>query len=72
MSGRDVDVEPSLSSRNTLGNGEPQLKFSKPNAAKCVRVGSSQVVVRFGVSKGFAEVMWWWSKGVCGGVSGGG
>ena len=33
MSGGDVDVEPSLSSQNTLGSGEPQLKFSKPNAA---------------------------------------
>ena len=62
MSGGDVDVEPFLVSRNTLGNDEPQLKFSKPNAAKCVGVGSGQVVVGFGVSKGFAEVRWWYRK----------
>ena len=59
MSGGDVDVEPSLSSRNTLGNGEPQLKFSKSNATKSIGVGSGQVVVWFG----FAEVRWWWPKG---------
>ena len=51
MSGGDVDVEPFLVSRNTLGNDEPQLKFSKPNAAKFVGVCSGRVVVRFGVSK---------------------
>ena len=49
MSGGDVDVEPSLSSGNTIGNGEPQLKFSKPNVKKCVGVVSGQVVVWFGV-----------------------
>ena len=51
MSGGDVDVKPSLSSRNTLGNSEPQLKFSKPNAAKGVGVGSGQVVVGFGFER---------------------
>ena len=51
MSGGDVDVEPSLSSRNTIGNGEPQLKFSKPNATKSVGVGSSQLVVLKGLRK---------------------
>ena len=62
MSGGDVDVEPFLVSQNTVGNDEPQLKFSKPNAAKCVGVGSSQVVVGFGVSKGSVEVRWWYRK----------
>ena len=70
MSGGDVDVEPFLVSRNTLGNDEPQLKFSKPNAAKFVGVCSGQVVVGFGVIKWCAEGRrWWW---VCGGVGGGG
>ena len=32
MSGSDVDVELFLVSRNTLGNDEPQLKFSKPKS----------------------------------------
>ena len=32
MSGGDVDVEPFLVSRNTLGNDEPQLKVSKPES----------------------------------------
>ena len=68
MSGGDVDVEPFLVCRNTLGNDEPQLKFSTPNASKFVGV----VVVGFGESNGFAEVRWWWSKWVCGGVGGGG
>ena len=35
MSGGGVDVEPSLVSRNTLGNGEPQLKISN----KIVKIG---------------------------------
>ena len=65
VSGGDVDVEPSLGSRNTKGNGEPQLKFSKPSATKSVGVGSGQVVVWVGVlerfTEGFAEVRWWWS-----------
>ena len=51
MRGGDVDVEPFLVSLNTLGNDEPQLKFSKPNASKFVGV-CGQVVVGFGVSKG--------------------
>ena len=76
MSGGDVDVEPSLCTRNTRGNGEPQLKFSKPNVTKSVGIGSGQLVVWFGVLEGFAEgfpeVRWWWSKWVCGGVGGGG
>ena len=38
MSGGDVDVEPFLVSRNTLGNDEPQLNFSKPNVSKFVGV----------------------------------
>ena len=71
MSGGDVDIEPFLVSRNTLGNNEPQLKFSKPNVSKFVGICSGQVVVGVGVSKGFAEVRWW-SKWVCGGVGGGG
>ena len=71
MSGGDVDVEPFLVSRNTLGNDEPQLKLSKPNAAKCVGVGSGQVVVVLDVSKGLAEVRWWWSRGVWRGIGGG-
>ena len=37
-SGGDVDVEPFLVSRNTLGNDEPQLKFSKANVSKFVGV----------------------------------
>ena len=49
MSGGVFDVEPSLSSRNTIGNGEPQLKLSKPKDAKSVGVGIGQVVVWFGV-----------------------
>ena len=76
MSGGDDDVEPSLGSRNKKGNGEPQLKFSKPSATKSVGVGSGQVVVWVGVlerfAEGFAEVRWWWSTWVCGGVGGGG
>ena len=72
MSGGDVDVEPFLVSRNTLGNDEPQLKLLKPNAEKCFGVGSGQVLVVLDVSKGLAEVRWWWSRGVCGGVGGGG
>ena len=40
MSGGDVDIEPFLVSLNTLGNDEPQLKFSKPNVSKFVGVGS--------------------------------
>ena len=55
MSGGDVDGEPSLSSRNTIGNGEPQLKFSKPNVTKIVGIGSGQLVVWFGVLEGFPE-----------------
>jgi hypothetical protein len=35
MSGGDVDVEPSLVSRNTLENGEPQLKILN----KIVKIG---------------------------------
>ena len=31
MGGGDVNDEPFLVSLNTLGNDEPQLKFSKPN-----------------------------------------
>ena len=54
MSGGDVDVEPSLGSRNTKGNGEPQLKFSKPSAIKSVGVGSGQVVVWVGILERFA------------------
>lgn len=61
--GGDVDVEPFLVSQNTLGNDEPQLKLSKPNAEKCVEVGSGQLVVLLDVSKGLAEVRWWWSRG---------
>ena len=32
MSGGDVDVEQFLVRRNTLGNDEPQLNFSKPKS----------------------------------------
>ena len=32
MGGDDVDVEPFLVSQNTLGNDEPQLKFSRPKS----------------------------------------
>ena len=38
MSDGDVDVEPFLVSRNTLGNDEPQLKFSKENVSGLVAV----------------------------------
>ena len=72
MSGDDVDVEPFLVSLNTLGNDEPQLKFSQPNASIFVGVCSGQVVVGFSVSNGFAEVRWWRCKWVGGGVGGGG
>ena len=37
MSGGDVDVEPFLVSRNTLGNDEPQLKFSKTKTCQNCR-----------------------------------
>jgi hypothetical protein len=56
MSGGDVDVEPFLVSRNTLGNDEPQLKFSKPNAAKFVWNGCSLVVGGFCVSMGLRKL----------------
>ena len=51
LSGDVVDVKLFLVSRNTLGNDEPQLKLSKPKVAKCVGVGSGQVVV-------VAETQW--------------
>jgi hypothetical protein len=45
MSGGDVDVELFLVSRNTLGNDEPQLNFSKPNVSKFVEVRKEKAMV---------------------------
>ena len=40
MSGGDVDVEPFLVSRNTLGNNEPQIKCENQMCQNCVGVQS--------------------------------
>ena len=45
MSGGDVDVEPFLVSRNTLGNDDPQLKLSKPKSNGHNKSGNPEVVV---------------------------
>ena len=59
MSGGDVDVEPSLSSRNTLGNGEPQLKFTKKNGSKLSElVAGKAMVVLCGNGGGMRKGMW--------------
>ena len=54
MSGGDVDVDPFLSSRNTLGNGKPvtqNLKWHKVVVAE-VDGGVAQVVAEETVVKG--------------------
>ena len=62
MSSGDVDVASYLYSRNTIGHGKPQLKFSNPKSKGGI----------VGYVVGLVDFRCWWSKWVCGGVSGGG
>ena len=57
MSGGDVDVEPYLDSRNTIGHRNHNSNSQSKNGSKIVGVGSG---------KGYGGAMrkWWWYEEV--------
>jgi hypothetical protein len=63
MSGGDVDDEPSLSSRNALGSGNRELKFSNGEWCKiAVGCGSWRWFAKGNIEND--ENWWWWSDGL--------
>ena len=59
MSGGDVDVEPYLDSRNTIGHGNHNSNSSKQNGSKLSElVAVTAMVVPCGIGGGMRK---WWS-----------
>ena len=62
MSGGDVDVEPYLNSRNTIGHGNRNTNSQKQRGSKLSELVAGKAVVVLCGSGGAMRKWWWYAE----------